>query len=328
MRSLIFAFCVAFATNAIADHVYQSTDDKGSQPRPNTPLSGGGQSFDYFYLVRQWPATFCNDHSCTHSPPKQFTFTIHGMWPQRSDGTWPEFCDPSYSFSLLRVVDLLPRLARYWPSWAGPNRGFWAHEWERHGTCAQGVVRGEHAFFAAVLGLHRTLRIEDALSDAGIGPSSDDTYDGRALHKALKEGLGTYHHIFCDMHGNLAEIWSCIGLDLKPFDCSVQSPATLGSRPEAASGIAGPAVAVGPGGPQPNNACGMRVRIPPLDTSRRHGGGEGALSGGAARDAAAAVLLAACAAALVVARARRVAVARRRGGGGEAAGDLGRPLVE
>ena len=28
-------------------------------------------SFDYFYLVRQWPATFCNDHNCRHSPPRE-----------------------------------------------------------------------------------------------------------------------------------------------------------------------------------------------------------------------------------------------------------------
>lgn len=33
--------------------------------------AGASPDFDYFYLVRQWPATFCNDHSCTHSPPKQ-----------------------------------------------------------------------------------------------------------------------------------------------------------------------------------------------------------------------------------------------------------------
>ncbi|KAI8473511.1 MAG: ribonuclease T2-like protein [Monoraphidium minutum] len=190
-------------------------------------------------------------------PPRSFRFTIHGMWPQRGDGTWPEFCDPGAPFSLPRILDLLPRMARNWPSWAGPNTGFWAHEWTRHGTCAQGVVGGERSFFKAVLGLHKRLVIEDALTSAGIGPSGNTSYDGRALHAALKDGLGTYHHIFCDMHGNLAEIWSCIGLDLQPFDCGAQQLA------DAAAARA--RRALGAGGAPSNNACGMRVRIPPLD---------------------------------------------------------------
>jgi ribonuclease I len=163
--------------------------------------AGDPHAFDYFYLVRQWPATFCNDHSCTHAPPKRcavargaaaahvpaapartalpqppanphrtlpstpypphsFSFTIHGLWPQRNDGTWPEYCDPSAPFSVTWVLDLLPRLLRNWPSWAGPNRGFWAHEWTRHGTCAEKVMGGEHSFFKAVLDLHKGLKIE------------------------------------------------------------------------------------------------------------------------------------------------------------------------
>jgi hypothetical protein len=25
----------------------------------------------FFFMCRQWPATFCNDHACTHRPPKK-----------------------------------------------------------------------------------------------------------------------------------------------------------------------------------------------------------------------------------------------------------------
>lgn len=24
--------------------------------------------------------------------PRSYAFTVHGLWPQRRDGTWPEFC--------------------------------------------------------------------------------------------------------------------------------------------------------------------------------------------------------------------------------------------
>lgn len=105
----------------------------------------------------------------SHHPPtlpplcplaRSFAFTIHGLWPQRSDGGWPEYCDPNNKFTTLKILDLLPRMLREWPSWAGPNAAFWAHEWSRHGACAQGVVGGERAFFKAVLDLHKSLNIQ------------------------------------------------------------------------------------------------------------------------------------------------------------------------
>lgn len=49
--------------------------------------AGGNPDFDYFYLVRQWPATFCNDHSCTHSPPKRCGAGRRFTLRTRGDGT-------------------------------------------------------------------------------------------------------------------------------------------------------------------------------------------------------------------------------------------------
>lgn len=29
---------------------------------------------------RQWPATFCNDHTCTHKPPKRYNVRFALKW--------------------------------------------------------------------------------------------------------------------------------------------------------------------------------------------------------------------------------------------------------
>lgn len=49
-----------------------------------TPIFLRTQTSDYkdFYLVHQWPATFCSlPNKTCNSPPINY-FTIHGMWPQ------------------------------------------------------------------------------------------------------------------------------------------------------------------------------------------------------------------------------------------------------
>jgi hypothetical protein len=95
-------------------------------------------------------------------------------------------------------------------------------------------------------------------------------------------------------------VWSCVGLDLRPFDCGAQRDAPALRGPSAL--------------PPQNNACGLRVKIPPLD--RRY----------ARRGARAWAGVALAALVLAVAA---VALARRRaaGGGGAGGDELRRPLA-
>ncbi|KAF8072919.1 hypothetical protein HT031_000579 [Scenedesmus sp. PABB004] len=190
--------------------------------------------FDYFYLVRQWPATFCNEHTCTHRPPHKYRFTVHGFWPQRRDGTWPEFCDPDSTLEERDIDDLLPELERVWPSWSSDDESFWNHEWTRHGTCAERVVGGQHAFFDAVLRLHRRLNLQDALADAGIEPSNTRRYAVQHIKGAVEDAYGVMPHVTCDDRGELAEIWMCINKKLRPIDCLARHGDGGGERAAAA----------------------------------------------------------------------------------------------
>lgn len=92
-------------------------------------------------------------------------FTIHGLWPDFDDGTFPSFCNKTDQFDIDLVRDLLPQLETEWPSYT--VRGgddFWAYEYAKHGTCAKATFRNEHEYFAGVLGLNEEYNLLVRLS--------------------------------------------------------------------------------------------------------------------------------------------------------------------
>ncbi|CAO2195562.1 unnamed protein product, partial [Urochloa humidicola] len=106
------------------------------------PLVGKPQrEFDYFALSLQWPGTICAStryccarNGCCRSEPLQW-FTIHGLWPDYDDGTWPSCCRHT-EFEMDKILPLKETLDKYWPSLycSSPStcfsgKGlFWAHE--------------------------------------------------------------------------------------------------------------------------------------------------------------------------------------------------------
>ncbi len=64
-------------------------------PSTSSLSSFDDTSFDFFLLVREWPGTIAKQPM----PAYINTFTLHGLWPQRNDNTWPQFCNDSYPFS-------------------------------------------------------------------------------------------------------------------------------------------------------------------------------------------------------------------------------------
>lgn len=63
--------------------------------------------------------------------------SIHGLWPDYNDGTYPSFCKKiPFDFNNLKIIE--EKLLKYWELPQDINKlelSFWQHEWEKHGTC-------------------------------------------------------------------------------------------------------------------------------------------------------------------------------------------------
>lgn len=63
-------------------------------------------------------------------------WTIHGLWPDKCDGTYESYCDSSRAYtgavSILNQAgetDLLKDLQTYWKDNSNDDPGFWEYEW-------------------------------------------------------------------------------------------------------------------------------------------------------------------------------------------------------
>lgn len=86
----------------------------------------------------------------------RYAFTVHGMWPQRRDGSWPEFCDPSSHLHVDELDDIVDKMEAAWPSWSSsdevrgrgvitlPSLAVCAIVHKQHFEVCQFFSRGQH----------------------------------------------------------------------------------------------------------------------------------------------------------------------------------------
>lgn len=82
-------------------------------------------SFDYYLLNLSWSPEYCRSHPANVQCGMHATFVLHGLWPQKSSGAYPENCSNA--------------LGRVGPSQYKdifPDQGLLQHEWKTHGTCS------------------------------------------------------------------------------------------------------------------------------------------------------------------------------------------------
>ncbi|KAK7274839.1 hypothetical protein RIF29_15938 [Crotalaria pallida] len=194
------------------------------------------QDFDFFYFVQQWPGSYCDTQKkcCYPTTGKPAAdFGIHGLWPNRNDGSYPSNCDPSKPFDPSQVADLTKNLKSDWPTLACPSNDgiqFWTHEWDKHGTCS---ALDEHSYFEAALSLKSKVNLLQALTSAGINPDGG-SYSLSNIKGAISEAIGFTPYIECnvDTSGNsqLYQVYLCVdtsGANL--IDCPVFPRGRCGS---------------------------------------------------------------------------------------------------
>jgi ribonuclease I len=146
-------------------HHTHSTSHQGTSQSADT--AGESSMFDFYVYSMTYQPEFCRENSerftgCHH--PQQYwegQLTIHGLWPQRIDGTWPSECtserlrDQFYISPEDASNSIMPELEEKWPNIKADSNSrshteFWEHEWDKHGTCS-GLVQFD--YFSKALGL-------------------------------------------------------------------------------------------------------------------------------------------------------------------------------
>lgn len=165
--------------------------------------------FDLYVMSMSYQPEFCykNRHEgwpgCTH--PLDFWkshLTIHGLWPEYVDGTWPQFCTPEI-LDNETISPLLSQMEQYWPNvkalepTAKHFYEFWQHEWSKHGTCS-GL--GQKEYFGAAL--HHFVDTPNLVAQ---------NYGGVVNKTDLLEAYGHHTVLVCQAKQWLSEIRICLG---------------------------------------------------------------------------------------------------------------------
>ncbi|KAH7150154.1 ribonuclease T2-like protein [Dactylonectria estremocensis] len=151
------------------------------------------------------------------------SWTIHGLWPDNCDGTYPQFCDSSREYTDIRGIltkfgddDILSYIDTYWVSDDGNDESLWEHEFSKHGTCISTLEpscynnykTGQEVvdYVNTLVSLFQKLPTFDWLEEAGIEPSDSKTYTSSEIQAALEAQHGAAVTLGCS-GSNLNEVW-------------------------------------------------------------------------------------------------------------------------
>ena len=136
---------VALVTLSAIALFYQKGDanaDPDTEQNAETCEYGDKNCWDMLGITINWPETSCRQmnrsHHICHEPANLDDWTIHGLWPNRLSGGWPQYCTKE-QFDPNEIRDLIPEMDKDWPNLMQdrPHYDFWTHEYEKHGTCAE-----------------------------------------------------------------------------------------------------------------------------------------------------------------------------------------------
>ena len=127
-------------THALSEPASTAAGNIASRPAPG---------FDFYLLNLSWSPEFCHSHPGAAECAAHAGFVLHGLWPQRNDGSYPQDCSnapgPSDVSSYRDIY---------------PDAGLLRHEWKTHGTCS-GLSADD--FFSAARNAFRSVTIPPTL---------------------------------------------------------------------------------------------------------------------------------------------------------------------
>eukprot|EP01114_Cavostelium_apophysatum_P000955 TRINITY_DN1082_c0_g1_i1.p1 TRINITY_DN1082_c0_g1~~TRINITY_DN1082_c0_g1_i1.p1 ORF type:complete len:230 (+),score=8.74 TRINITY_DN1082_c0_g1_i1:124-813(+) len=185
------------------------------------PSFSNTDDWDYILVMARWPGTVANGNTL---PSNVTSFTLHGLWPTRDDGSWPSYCT-NQPFDPDAIQSLVPQLWESWYDYTGNGFDFWSHEWTKHGTCAESdtPMNSEFHYFSTAIQIIQKFDPLKSLSAAGITPNNTVSYSSDAVVTAFQNYFGCEPSVTCsDVSGvgsSIDTIQFCINKNLQLETC-------------------------------------------------------------------------------------------------------------
>ena len=183
-----------------------------------TPARSEGEragDFDYYILSLSWSPSFCalegdvrGEDQC--HPRHDFSFTLHGLWPQYDFG-WPSYCrtperDPSRA-ETAAMADIMGSGGLAW------------HEWKKHGRCS-GLSSDQ--YFDTARKAYSAMVIPEVFA----GLNRDVSLPATVVEEAFLEanpGLTPAMITITCKSGMIGEARICLTKDLEPRACGLDA---------------------------------------------------------------------------------------------------------
>jgi ribonuclease T2 len=164
--------------------------------------------FDYYLVSLSWSPSYC----VTHPNDKRqcggrgFGFVLHGVWPQKQAGGYPEDCPVTSQPSANAVEKALAFM---------PSEKLIQHEWTKHGSCS-GLSADEYLSLADRA--FATLKIPAGFD----APSASRNLSAEQIEAEFLQsnpGLNRESLTVSCKGNELQEVRLCVDKQLKPMSC-------------------------------------------------------------------------------------------------------------
>lgn len=194
----------------------------------NGALTEDGKQSGLILSTQFWTT---NAPDPANNGPKDST-TIHGLWPDYCDGTYPQYCSsvsgiPEYTgdqiIQLMQKYDpaLYAYYQKYFKDINGDSTSFLEHEYNKHGTCyttmrtscqpsLPWISQPDFAvlnFFRQIAHKFQERPTYQFLQSAGIIPTTEKNYTLTQVQQTLKDFHGATPYVGCNQNGEISEFW-------------------------------------------------------------------------------------------------------------------------
>ncbi len=178
---------------------------RSSRHHNSRAMTSAPGQFDFYVLNLSWSPEYCQGHPGAAECAQHRAFTLHGLWPQNTNGTYPEDCsDAPGPANPSQYADIYP------------DATLLQHEWQTHGTCS-GL--GPDAFFELARKAEQSIHIPGGLSNltqqTSLPPAQIITMFTQSNGSVPASGVA----ISCG-NNYLTAVEVCLDKNLKAESCS------------------------------------------------------------------------------------------------------------